>query len=86
MTLTRQDIVENFLPCAPDGCDWDRAMARTEAIVPDGFNVFVPLHIVKRAMGKVKPNTWRELLLEAEREGRVCYPFGGTQYLACHFS
>lgn len=83
--MTRQELVESFCPCAPDGCDLGRAMARTEALVPDGYDVFVPLHVVKRAMGRVKPGLWRELVFEAEREGRVCYPFGDTQYLACHF-
>ena len=84
--MTRQDLIESFCPCAPDGCDWGRATARTEALVPDGFNIFVPLHVVRRNMGRISANTWRELVLDAEREGRICYPFGDTQYLACHFS
>ena len=83
--ITRQDIIDEFTPCAPDGCDLDRAMYKTEALVPDGFNVFIPLHIVKRAIGPIRPSLWAELIFEAEREGRICYPFGGTQYLACHF-
>jgi len=83
--MTRQDIIDSFLPCAPDGCDLSRAVAKTEHIVPDGYDVFMPLHIVKRAMGQIRPGLWAELVFEAEREGRICYPFGDTQYLACHF-
>ena len=83
--MTRQDVIDQFTPCAPDGCDLSRARAYAESLIPDGFDFFIPLHVVKRAMGRVKPNTWRELLLDAEREGRICYPFGDTQYLACHF-
>lgn len=83
--MTRQDLIDSFLPCAPDGCDLSRARAYTESLVPDGFDFFIPLHVVKRAMGKVRPGVWRELVLDAEREGRICYPFGDTQYIACHF-
>ena len=85
LTLTRQDIVDQFLPCAPDGCDWSRARAKTESLVPDGFNFFIPLHIVKREMGKVRPELWAELVFEAESEGRLCRPCGNTVYLAVGF-
>lgn len=85
MTLELLDLIDQYLPCAPDGCDLSRAWAKVVRDVPEGWKFFAPLHEIRRAMGAIPETVWRELLFEAESEGRLCRPCGNTVYLAVGF-
>lgn len=85
MTLDLVDLIDAYLPCAPDGCDVYRAKSRVMQEVPEGWEFFRPLHEIRRAMGRISDEAWRELVFEAEKEGRVCRPCGNTVYLAMGF-
>ena len=85
MTLELSDLIEAYLPCAPDGCDIGRAWSRVMREVPEGWVFFAPLHEIRRAMGTLSEGLWRELVFEAEADGRLCRPCGNTVYLAVGF-
>lgn len=80
--FTREEVIYDFAGSAPDGCDILRGNSRADELLPSNFDIFVPLHEVKRDFGVFTDSSlWAELCFEAQ--DRI-FEYYGTEYLAVY--